>query len=304
MGGLKTIEEGVRRLDEKGPRKGHPLVIPKAVINLAPGMLSMRYGFKGPNFGIANACASGASAIGEAFRMVREGRADVMVTGGVEAIITPLTVSAFMSLRALSTRNDEPQRASRPFDKDRDGFVLSEGAGILIIESLEHANDRGARPYCEIKGYGATNDGFHMVMPDPEGEGAFQAMKMAVKDAQMAPEEIDYVNAHGTSTELNDKMETKAIKRLFGNSGQKVAVSSNKSMIGHLLGAAGAVEAIFSAMTIERGIIPPTINLENPDPECDLDYTPLKAVQRDVQSAISNSFAFGGQNASLVMRTI
>lgn len=236
--------------------------------------------------------------------MVREGRADVMVTGGVEAIITPLTVSAFMSLRALSTRNDEPQRASRPFDKDRDGFVLSEGAGILIIESLEHANDRGARPYCEIKGYGATNDGFHMVMPDPEGEGAFQAMKMAVKDAQMAPEEIDYVNAHGTSTELNDKMETKAIKRLFGNSGQKVAVSSNKSMIGHLLGAAGAVEAIFSAMTIERGIIPPTINLENPDPECDLDYTPLKAVQRDVQSAISNSFAFGGQNASLVMRTI
>jgi 3-oxoacyl-[acyl-carrier-protein] synthase II len=302
MGGLFTIEEGVKRLSEKGPRRGtYPLVIPKAVINLAPGMLAMKYGFRGPNFGIANACTSGTSALGEAYRLIREGRADIMIAGGAEAIITPLCVAAFMGLRALSTRNEEPEKASRPFDKDRDGFVLSEGAGILLVESQESAKRRGVKPYCEIKGYAATDDAYHMVMPDPEGQGAYQAMRLAIEDAGLAPEAVDYINAHGTSTELNDIMETKAIKKLYGNNHQKVSISSNKSMIGHLLGAAGAVEAIFTILTIKHGIIPPTINLENPDPECDLDYTPLKAVKKDVAIAISNSFAFGGQNASLVM---
>lgn len=303
MGGLATVEDGVERLRTKGPRRGtYPLVIPKAVINLAPGMLSMKYGFKGPNFGIANACTSGTSAIGESFRMIRDGMADVMITGGTEAIITPLTVGAFMALRALSTRNEEPEKASRPFDKDRDGFVLSEGAGILILEAEEHARARGIKPHCEIIGYGATNDGYHMVMPEPEGEGAYQAMMLAVEDSGLKPEDIDYINAHGTSTELNDKMETKAIKKLFGKNANKVCVSSNKSMIGHLLGAAGAVEAIFTALTIKNGVVPPTINLEDPDPECDLDYTPINAANKDVSAAISNSFAFGGQNASLVFR--
>ncbi len=303
MGGLATIEDGVNRLREKGPRRGtYPLVIPKAVINLAPGMISMKYGFKGPNFGIANACTSATSAIGESFRMIRDGMADLMITGGTEAIITPLTVGAFMALRALSTRNDEPEKASRPFDKDRDGFVLSEGAGILILENEEHARTRGIKPLCEIIGYGATNDGYHMVMPDPEGEGAYQAMRMAVHDSGLAPVDIDYINAHGTSTDLNDKMETKAIKKLFGQDANKVSVSSNKSMIGHLLGAAGAVEAIFTVLTIMNGIVPPTVNLEEPDPECDLDYTPKNSAIKDVNAAISNSFAFGGQNASLVFR--
>jgi 3-oxoacyl-[acyl-carrier-protein] synthase II len=304
IGGLATIEAGVIGGYEKGPRAIHPLTIPKAVINLAPGMLSIKYGFKGPNFGLVNACSSGASAIGEAFRMVREGRADLMLTGGTEAVVTQLSVSAFNALRALSCRNDEPQRASRPFDLDRDGFVISEGAGIMVIESLEHARNRGATILGEICGYGATDDAYHYVMPDPKGEGAYRAMKQALEDAGIEPAQIDYINAHGTSTELNDKMETLAIKRLFGPAAQKVSISSTKSMTGHLIGAAGAVEAIYTVLTLSNGVIPPTINLENPDPDCDLNYTPNKSVAKEMEYGLSNSFAFGGQNASLVLKRV
>jgi len=304
IGGLATIEAGVRAIIEKGSRAIHPLTIPKAVINLAPGMLSIKYGFKGPNFGLVNACTSGTSAIGEAFRMVREGRADVMLTGGTEAVVTVLSIGAFNALRALSCRNDEPQRASRPFDLDRDGFVISEGAGIMVLESLEHARNRGAKIQAEIVGYGATDDAYHYVMPDPEGEGAYRSMRQALEDAGIEPAQIDYINAHGTSTDLNDKMETHAIKRLFGTAAQKVSISSTKSMTGHLIGAAGAVEAIYTVLALNKGMVPPTINLETPDPDCDLDYTPNKPVAREMEYGLSNSFAFGGQNASLVIRRV
>lgn len=304
IGGLATIEAGVLSGHQKGPRALHPLTIPKAVINLAPGMLSIKYGFRGPNFGLVNACTSGTSAIGEAFRMVREGRADVMLSGGTEAVVTVLSVGSFNALRALSCRNDEPQKASRPFDLNRDGFVISEGAGIMVLETLEYARKRGAKILGEIVGYGATNDAYHYVMPRPDGDGAYRAMKDAMKDAGIEPSQIDYINAHGTSTDLNDKMETKAIKRLFGPAAQKVAISSTKSMTGHLIGAAGAVEAIYTVLALSNGIIPPTINLETPDPDCDLDYTPNKAVAKDMKYALSNSFAFGGQNASLVLKRV
>ncbi len=304
MGGLATIEAGVVTIQEKGPRAIHPLTIPKAVINLAPGILSMKYGFKGPNFGVVNACTSGTSAIGEAFRMVSEGRADLMLTGGTEAALTQLAVASFSALRALSRRNEEPQRASRPFDLNRDGFVLSEGAGIVVLESLEHARNRGAKMLGEIVGYGATDDAYHYVMPHPDGEGAYRAMKDALEDARIEPAQIDYINAHGTSTDLNDKMETHAIKRLFGTAAQKVSISSTKSMTGHLIGAAGAVEAIYTMSALNRGIVPPTINLETPDPDCDLDYTPNKPVEREMKYGLSNSFAFGGQNASLVLKRV
>jgi 3-oxoacyl-[acyl-carrier-protein] synthase II len=304
MGGLHTIEQAVRDVQAKGPRALHPMVIPKAVINLAPAMLSIRYGLRGPNFGLVNACTSGSSAIGEAFRMIREGRADVMFTGGAEAVVTELSIGSFNALRALSTRNDEPQRASRPFDKDRDGFVISEGAGILILESLEHAQRRGAEIKGEIVGYGATDDAFHFVMPDPGAEGAYRAMKHAVEDAGIDASEIGYINAHGTSTDLNDKMETLAVKRLLGAGASKVAISSTKSMTGHLIGAAGAVEAIFTIQALAHGIIPPTINYETPDPECDLDYTPNQCARRQLSYAMSNSFAFGGQNATLVFKSV
>lgn len=304
IGGLATIEAGVIGGYEKGPRSIHPLTIPKAVINLAPGMLSIKYGFKGPNFGVVNACSSGASAIGEAFRMVREGRADIMLTGGTEAVVTPLSISSFSALRALSCRNEEPERASRPFDLNRDGFVISEGAGIMVVESLEHARNRGAKILGEIVGYGATDDAYHYVMPDPDGEGAYRSMKQALEDAGIEPAQIDYINAHGTSTELNDKMETLAIKRLFGAAAQKVSISSTKSMTGHLIGAAGAVEAIYMVLALNNGVVPPTINLETPDPDCDLDYTPNKSVAKEMEYGLSNSFAFGGQNASLVLRRV
>ncbi len=304
MGGLFTIETGVIQYHTKGPKALHPLLIPKAVINLCPGMISIKYGFKGPNFGLVNACTSGTSAIGEGYRLIREGRADLVLTGGAEAVVTPLSVAAFNALRALSTRNDNPTAASRPFDKDRDGFVISEGAGMLVLESEEHAARRGAQPYAEIMGYGATGDAYHFVMPDPEAEGACQCMKMAIEDAEIETSSIDYINAHGTSTDLNDKMETLAIRRLFGPHAYKMNISSTKSMTGHLIGAAGAVEAIYSLMALKTGVIPPTINLETPDPECDLNYTPNKAVTRQMEYAISNSFAFGGQNASLVFRRI
>lgn len=302
MGGLATIEAGVMTIHERGPRAVHPLTILKAVINLAPGTLSIKYGFKGPNFGVVNACTTGTSAIGEAFRMVREGRVDVMLSGGAEAALTELAFASFSALRALSCRNDEPQKASRPFDLNRDGFVLSEGAGIMVLESLEHARNRGARLLAEIVGYGATDDAYHYVMPHPDGEGAYRSMKDALDDAGIEPAQIDYINAHGTSTDLNDRMETAAVKRLFDAAAPKVSISSTKSMTGHLIGAAGAVEAIYTVLALNNGMVPPTINLETPDPECDLDYTPNKPVARDMEYGLSNSFAFGGQNASLVIR--
>ncbi|MFH0822789.1 MAG: beta-ketoacyl-ACP synthase II [Pseudomonadota bacterium] len=302
MGGLGTIETGVVAYRAKGPKGLHPLLIPKACINIAPGMLSIKYGFKGPNFGLVNACTSGTSAVGEAYRIVKEGRADVMIAGGAEAVITELSVGAFCALRALSTRNDEPEKASRPFDRDRDCFVIAEGAGILVIESLEHAQNRGARIYAEVVGYGCTDDAYHVVMPDPEGEAAYEAMRSAIEDAGMKAEELDYINAHGTSTELNDKMETRAVKRLLGSHAHQVSISSTKSMTGHLIGAAGAVEAIYGILAINHGMVPPTINLDNPAPECDLDYTPNQARKRDIEYVMSNSFAFGGQNATLVFK--
>ncbi len=304
IGGLATIEIGVIGVHEKGPKGVHPLTIPKAVINLAPGMLSIKYGFKGPNFGVVNACTSGTSAIGEAFRMVREDRADVMLTGGTEAVVTILSVASFNALRALSIRNEEPEKASRPFDRDRDGFVISEGAGILVLETLEHAKRRGAKILGEIVGYGATDDAYHYVMPCPDGEGAYRCMKQAVEEAGIEPSRIDYINAHGTSTDLNDKMETQAIKRLFGPATQKVSISSTKSMTGHMIGAAGAVEAIYTLLALNNGVVPPTINFETPDPDCDLDYTPNKPVAKEMEYGLSNSFAFGGQNASLVLKRV
>ncbi len=304
MGGLETIEDGIRVLWAKGPKSVHPLMIPKVVINLVSGLLAIKYGFKGPNFGVVNACTSGTSALGEAFSIVRDGRADIIMTGGAEAVITSLSIAGFNALRALSTRNEEPEKASRPFDLRRDGFVISEGAGILILESEDHCRKRGARAYAEILGYGATDDGYHRVMPDPQAEGAYWCMKNALEDAGVPPSRIGYINAHGTSTDLNDKMETLAIKRLFNNSAWKVAISSTKSMTGHLIGAAGAAEAIYTILALKHGIVPPTINLEEPDPECDLDYTPNKSVTRDIEYALSNSFAFGGQNASLVFGRI
>lgn len=304
MGGLETIEDGIRVLWAKGPKGVHPLMIPKVVINLVSGLLAIKYGFKGPNFGVVNACTSGTSAIGEAFSIVRDGRADIVMTGGAEAVITSLSIAGFNALRALSTRNEEPEKASRPFDLRRDGFVISEGAGILILESEDHCRKRGATAYAEILGYGATDDGYHRVMPDPEAEGAYWCMKNALEDAGVETSRIGYINAHGTSTDLNDKMETLAIKRLFNNSAWNVAISSTKSMTGHLIGAAGAAEAIYTILALKHGVIPPTINLEEPDPECDLDYTPNKSVTRDLEYAMSNSFAFGGQNASLVFGRI
>ncbi len=304
IGGLATIERGVEVLQQKGPRRAPPLMITMAVINLCPGLIAIRYGFKGHNTGVVNACASGTSAIGEAFRLIREGRLDVALAGGTEAVVTPLSVAAFGALRALSTRNDDPPKASRPFDAERDGFVLSEGSGMLLLESFDHARSRAAHIYAEIAGYGATDDAFHLVMPDSNGDGAYWAMKLALQDADIDPSAIGYINAHGTSTDLNDKVETLAIKRLLGKDAQKVSISSTKSMTGHLIGAAGAVEAIYSVMAIKEGIIPPTINLDNPDPVCDLDYTPNQAVQKKVEIAISNSFAFGGQNACLVFRGV
>ncbi|MEW6348833.1 MAG: beta-ketoacyl-ACP synthase II [Thermodesulfobacteriota bacterium] len=304
MGGLITVQDGTDVMRAKGPRALHPLLIPKAVINLGPGMIAMKYGFKGPNFGVVNACTSGTTAIGEAFRLVREGRVDAVVAGGAEAVICALSIGAFNALRALSKKNHDPEKASRPFDADRDGFVISEGAGLMVLESEEHAERRSARVHGEIVGYGCSSDAYHYVMPDPAGEGAYRSMKAALDDSGVSPDQIDYINAHGTSTDLNDKMETLAIKRLFQGHAHKLAISSTKSMTGHLIGAAGAVEAIYCVEAMKRGIVPPTINLEKPDPECDLDYTPNKAVSREIRYALSNSFAFGGQNGSLVFKRI
>src|SRR3989454_1849984 len=279
-----------------------PLFIPMLILNMASGLVSMRFGTKGPNSAVVTACATGNHALGDAFRLIQRGDADVMIAGGAEAIVVPLTIAGFCSMKAMSTRNDEPQKASRPFDAGRDGFVCGEGGGVLVLESLEHARGRDARIYGEIVGYGMTGDAHHMTAPDPEGDGAARAMAGALQDARLSPSDIDYINAHGTSTPYNDKFETLAIKRVFGEHARKLAVSSTKSMTGHLLGAAGGIEAIATVLALHHGLLPPTINYETPDPECDLDYIPNQARKQDVETALSNAFGFGGTNATLAFR--
>jgi 3-oxoacyl-[acyl-carrier-protein] synthase II len=302
IGGLKDIEDQHEVLKKRGPRRVSPFFIPYGISNMIAGLTAIRFGFKGLNYCVVSACATGTHSIGDAFKLIQEGMIDVAVAGGAEAAITPLGVAGFAVMRALSTRNDEPQKASRPFDAQRDGFVMGEGAGILILEELEHALKRGAPIYAELVGYGATDDAYHITAPDESAEGPAACMKMAIEDAGISPEEIDYINAHGTSTPLNDKTETKAIKKVFGEHAYRLKISSNKSMIGHLLGAAGGVEAVATVLTLKEGVIPPTINYEYPDPDCDLDYTPNKAVKKDVKYALKNSFGFGGTNASLVFK--
>ncbi|RUM87676.1 MAG: beta-ketoacyl-[acyl-carrier-protein] synthase II [Thermovibrio sp.] len=302
IGGLTTIEQQLKILWEKGPRRVSPYCVPMEIINMASGLVSIRFGFKGPNLSVVTACATGTHAIGEAFRIIQRGEADVMVAGGTESAITPLSIAGFAAARALSTQNDEPERASRPFEKNRNGFVMGEGAGILILEELEHAKRRGAKILAEVVGYGTSGDAYHMTAPAPEGEGAARAIENAIRDAGIRPEDIDYINAHGTSTKFNDLFETMAIKRVFGEHAYRVKISSIKSMIGHLLGAAGGVEVVSSVKTIETGIIPPTINYEEPDPECDLDYTPNEAAKADVRYVLKNSFGFGGTNACLILK--
>jgi len=302
LGGLTTIEAFHKVLLEKGPGRISPFFIPMLIVNEAPGQISMRFGAKGPNTSVVTACATGNHNIGDAWRIIQRGDADAVIAGGVEATITPLAVGGFNAMKALSTRNHEPEKASRPFDKDRDGFVIGEGSGIIILEELQQALDRGAKIYAEIIGYGLTGDAYHITAPAPEGEGAARCMAMALKSAEIEPEEVDYINAHGTSTDYNDLYETVAIKTVFKEHARKLAVSSTKSMIGHLLGGAGGVEAIFTILTIYRGIIPPTINYQTPDPACDLDYVPNVARKANVRVALSNSFGFGGTNAVLVFK--
>jgi 3-oxoacyl-[acyl-carrier-protein] synthase II len=300
--GLETIEVTHKAYLDGGPRKISPFFIPKVISNLAAGQIAIRYGAKGINWTPTSACASGAHAIGEAFHLIRRGVQDVVIAGGAEAAVTPLGVGGFAAMKALSTRNDEPERASRPFDKERDGFVIGEGAGLLILEERERALKRGAKIYAEAIGYGANGDAYHMTAPSPEGEGAARCMRLALKDAAISPHEVDYINAHGTSTEYNDANETTAIKTVFGEKAAKLAVSSTKSMTGHLLGAAGAVEGVYTVLALHHGVLPPTINYENPDPACDLDYVPNRARKADPQIALSNSFGFGGTNASVIFR--
>lgn len=302
IGGLATFEENYKTLLEKGPRRVSPFLIPMMIANMGSGIVSITFGAKGPNSSPISACATGTHAVGDATEIIRRGKADVMIAGGSEATIRPLALAGFGNMKALSTRNDEPTKASRPFDRDRDGFVMSEGAGILILEELEHAVRRGAKIFAEVAGYGMSGDAYHLTAPAPEGEGAARAMMEAILDAGLKPEDVDYINAHGTSTDYNDKFETLAIKRVFGDHAYRLAVSSTKSMTGHMLGAAGGVEAIATALTISEGIIPPTINYENPDPDCDLDYVPNVARRAKVDVAISNSLGFGGHNASILLK--
>ncbi len=302
LGGLTTIESFHKILMEKGPGRISPFFIPALIVNEAPGQISIRFGAKGPNYSVVTACATGNHNIGDAWRMIQRGDADAIIAGGVEATITPLAVSGFNAMKALSTRNHEPEKASRPFDKDRDGFVMGEGCGIIILEEMNQALDRGAKIYAEIIGYGLNGDAYHITAPAPDGEGAARCMAMALKSAGISPEEVDYINAHGTSTDYNDLYETMAIKAVFKEHAKKLAVSSTKSMTGHLLGGAGGVEAIFTVLTIHRGVIPPTINYDIPDPECDLDYVPNVARTADVRVALSNSFGFGGTNAVLIFK--
>lgn len=302
--GIDTIETTKEALLNGGPRKISPFFIPKVISNLAPGQIAIRHGAKGINLTPTSACSSGTHAIGEAYHMIRRGLQDAVITGGAESAITPLGVGGFAAMKALSTRNDEPERASRPFDRDRDGFVIAEGSGVLILEERERALKRGAKIYAEVVGYAANGDAHHMTAPAPEGEGAARCMRLALKDAGLVPSDVDYINAHGTSTEYNDANETMAIKKVFGEQAAKIAVSSTKSMTGHLLGAAGAVEGVFSALTLHHGVIPPTINYDNPDPQCDLDYVPNEARKADVKIVLSNSFGFGGTNACVILRRV
>jgi len=302
MGGLPAIEATHKKLLEGGVRKISPFFIPMVIINLVSGQIAMLFGAKGPNSSVVTACATGTHAIGDAFKIIQRGDADIMIAGGTEATISPLGIGGFCAMKALSTRNDEPEKASRPFDATRDGFVMGEGAGIVVLEELSMAERRGARIYAEVKGYGMTGDAYHITAPAPQGEGAARCLKMALEDAGLSPDEVDYINAHGTSTKFNDENETAAIKTVFGERAYRIPVSSTKSMTGHLLGAAGGIEAIFTIMTIVKGVIPPTINYEHPDPECDLDYVPNKARQQNVDVAISNSFGFGGTNACLIFQ--
>ncbi len=302
LGGLSMIEHFHKILLERGPGRVSPFFIPGIIPNMLPGQIAIEFGAQGPNSSIETACAASCHAVGDSYRLIKEGVADVMITGGAEAVVTPLAFSGFCSMKALSTRNDEPEKASRPFEKERDGFVIGEGAGILIIEELNHALERGAKIYAEIAGYGMSGDAYHVSAPHPEGDGAVSCMSMAIETAGLKPEDIDYINAHGTSTPLNDLSETKAVKKLFGEHAYKLAISSTKSMTGHLLGGTGGVEAIYSVLTIKNGIIPPTINYDTPDPECDLDYVPNKARKSDVKVVMSNSFGFGGTNGSLLFK--
>ena len=300
IGGLPLIEEMHQKLMERGPGRISPFFIPGLIVNLASGQISIRFGARGPSSAPATACATGAHAIGDAFRIIQRDEADVMFGGGSEAVITPLAVGGFAAMRALSTRNDEPERASRPWDAERDGFVMGEGAGIVMLEERERALARGARIYCEITGYGMSSDAYHITSPAEDGSGMMRVMQRALKDAALHPNDIEYINAHGTSTQIGDKTETVAIKRVFGDHAYKLAVSSTKSMTGHLLGAAGGLESAITAMAVKHGVLPPTINHENPDPECDLDYVPNVARQTKLTHAMSNSFGFGGTNATLI----
>lgn len=302
IGGLGTMEDQIKTLMEKGPRRISPFFVPMMIANMASGQASIALGAKGPNSAAITACASATHSIGDAFKIIQRGQADVMITGGAEASIRPVAVAGFSNAKALSTRNDEPTRASRPFDLDRDGFVMGEGSGVIVLESLEHAKKRGATILAEVVGYGMSADAYHVTQPAPGGEGAARAMNMAIADANLKPEEISYINAHGTSTEYNDKFETMAIKKSLGDHAYKVAISSTKSMTGHLLGAAGGIEAVVSVLALRDQIVPPTINYETPDPECDLDYVPNEARKMDVNVVMSNSLGFGGHNATLVFK--
>ena len=302
IGGIETLLDNYETLRTKGPDRVSPFFIPMIIVNMASGVISMRFGANGPNSSVVTACASGNHAIGDATKIIERGDADVMIAGGSEAIIIPLTIAGFCQMKAMSTRNDDPTRASRPFDAERDGFVCGEGGGLVVLESLEHARKRDARVYAEVVGYGMTGDAHHMTAPDPEGDGAARAMAAALRDAAIEPSAVGYINAHGTSTPYNDKFETIAIKRVFGDHAKKLAVSSTKSMTGHLLGAAGGIEAIATAFALHHGVLPPTMNYEKPDPDCDLDYVPNQARKQDVEVALSNAFGFGGTNATLAFR--
>lgn len=304
IGGIQTIERQYEVLMEKGPKRVSPFLVPMLIANMASGYISIIMGFKGPNTTVVTACATGTHAIGDAYKIIQRGDAEVMLAGGSEAPFTAIAVAGFCSAKAMSSRNDDPARASRPFDRERDGFVMGEGAGIVVLEELEHAQKRGATIYAELVGYGLTGDAYHMTAPDPAGSGAIRCMRMALKDAGVPPEDVGYINAHGTSTEYNDKIETMAIKTVFGDQAKKIPISSTKSMTGHLLGAAGGVEMVAMALCLKHGIVHPTINYEYPDPECDLDYVPNEPREHSFQYGLSNSFGFGGTNACLLIKKV
>lgn len=302
LGGLDIMEKNIFKVMANGPKRISPFFIPLMIGNMAPGMISIHFGAKGPNASLATACAAGTHAVGDSFKAIQDGAADAMITGGVEAVVTKTCVAGFNAMKALSTRNDDPQKASRPFDRDRDGFVVGEGSGIMIIEALEHALERGAKIYAEVVGYGMSGDGYHMTSPPPDGTGAVQCMQAALDYAGVSYDQVDYINAHGTSTPLNDLYESRAIKSVFKDKARSIAVSSTKSMTGHLLGGAGGIETVFTALSIHHGTIPPTINYENPDEECDLDYVPNVARKQTVKYALTNSFGFGGTNACILLK--